>query len=190
MRRSLAARRLTVALSVVLVVAGCAHVRRADPTTPRAYLDEVNAGIAGQVARVRLSDGTEMLAQDVSVSADSLYMRPQKMDDVGWWLGPRRAVPIRQVASVEVTRRGRGAVDGGLLGFGVGAVAGSALVLVSAGGSSDSVWGTEGAVLVWGPISGAIGACVGSLLGAVAGSREVYDLTALAPGEGPAPTSK
>jgi hypothetical protein len=177
MRCDSPARRIIAGLSAVLVLAGCTHVHPADPTAAGTDLDHVNAKLADRVVRVRLLDGTELLAHDVSLSADSVSMRPQMIPEADWWLGPRRALPASEVGSLEVTRRGRGALDGALLGLGIGCASGAAIG-VSLFPRGPILFTTAGQVATLGGVLfGVLGTGLGLLVGGSVGSTDVYDLT-------------
>ena len=171
------ARRLIAALSIVLLLAGCARVRPADPRAAGVDLDDINAKLAGRMVRVRLVDGTELIAHDVRISADSVFFRPQMFPHLEspwpWPAREGRELSISEVDSIEVTRRGRGAADGALIGLGIGAAAGAAI------GASweDSGLSTGATALVLGTVFGVLGTGVGLIIGVGLGSTEVFDLT-------------
>jgi hypothetical protein len=173
MRCDSAVGRLIAALSAALVLVGCAHVRPADPTAAGVDLDDINAKLAGRVVRVRLVDGTDMLAHNVRVSADSVSMQPRMLRDANWWLAPRRALPISEVGSIEVTRRGRGALEGALFGLGIGGVAG---VAIGAATSEGSILSAQESVILGGLVFGVLGTGLGLIIGVGVGSKDVYDL--------------
>ena len=169
--------RLVAALGIALLLAGCAHVRPADPMAPGVDLDSINAKLAGRVVRVRLVDDTELLAHSVRVSADSVFLQPQRVLDVDWWLGPARALPTSEVGSLEVTRRSWGAADGALIGTGVGIVAGAAMGAATNEANEAPIWSNETSALVGSAVVGVVGAILGAVVGAGLGSVEVFDLT-------------
>ena len=172
-------RRLIAALSAALLLAGCAHVRPADPTAAGVDLDDINAKLAGRMVRVRLVDGTELIAHDVRISADSVFMRPQRFPHLTspWPARVGQELSISEVGSIEVTRRGRGALDGTLLGLGIGVVGGAALAAATFEPSALLGSSMEDNALVGGVILGVLGTGLGLLIGASPGSTEVYDLT-------------
>jgi hypothetical protein len=176
------------ALSIVLLLAGCARVRPADPRAAGVDLSDINAKLAGHMVRVRLVDGTELIAHDVRISADSVFLRPQRFPhlEAPWPAREGRELPISEVHSIEVTRRGRGAADGALIGLGVGAAAGAAI------GASweDSGMSTGATALVLGTVFGVLGTGVGLIIGVGLGSAEVFDLTKAPLATGSASTSQ
>jgi hypothetical protein len=174
-----AARRLVAALSAVAVLASCAHVRPTDPTAAGVNLDDINAKLAGRVVRVRLRDGTELVAHDVRVSADSVFMRPQRLREVDWWLAPAQALPVSEVGTIEVTRRGRGALDGALIGLAAGAAAGATLGALMHEPGDLLISSPKDAAILGGILLGVLGTGLGFLAGASKGSTDVYDLTAV-----------
>jgi len=169
------ARRLIAGLSIAVLLAGCAHVRPADPRASGVDLDGINAKLAGRMVRVRLVDGTELVAHDVSISADSVFLRPQMFPHLEspWPAHEVRELPISEVHSIEVTRRGWGAADGAMIGLGIGAAAGAAI-----GASWDDSGMSAGATaLVLGSVFGLLGTGIGLIIGVGLGSAEVFDLT-------------
>ena len=173
------ARRLIAVLSIALLLVGCAHVRPADPTAAGVDLDDINARLAGRMVRVKLVDGTELVAHDVRISADSVFFRPQMFPHLesAWPARVERELPTSEVGSIEVTRRGRGAADGALIGFGIGLVAGAAIGIAVDEADEASIWSTETAALVGGFVFGVLGTGVGAIIGVGLGSTEVFDLT-------------
>jgi hypothetical protein len=179
MRCDFAVRRLIAALSAASLLVGCAHVRSADPTAAGVDLDDINAKLAGRTVRVRLTDDTVLVAHNVSVSADSLFARPPRLllASLPWPARVARALPISEVSAIEVTRRGRGAFEGTLIGLGVGSVAGVALGAATFDPGDDLTSTTGDAALLGGFLFGVLGTGLGLLIGVGAGSTDVYDLT-------------
>ena len=171
--RNSTARKLIAALSVVVVLAGCASVRPANPLAAGVNLDEINDALAGRMVVVRLIDGSAIVAHDVSISRSSVSFRRELFPHASssWPSRNAEVLPVSDVRSVEISRRGMGALQGSLLGFGVGAAAGAAI-----GGPGfrpeDSLSVFTGAVAF-----GLLGSCLGFLMGASLGASEVYDLT-------------
>jgi hypothetical protein len=167
---------LAVAL-VSLALVGCAHIHPADPRTSETDLERMNSDLAGRMVLLRLSDGSELVAQDVRVAADSVHLRRRTVPLVSspGWTRAVAALPIADVRAIEVTRRGRGALEGGLMGLGVGVLLG-----VPIGGS----WYREGvppslgeSMVVGSVIFGVLGGASGVALGVGIGSTDVYDLS-------------
>ena len=167
---------LTVTL-VSLMLVGCAHVYPANPGAPGVNLELVNSGLAGRMVLLRLSDGSELMAQDVRVAADSIHLRRRTvpLGSSPGWTRAVAALPLSDVDAIEVTRRGRGALEGGLMGLGLGAFLG-----IPIGGS----WYREGVPpslgesrLIGIVIFGTLGGVSGAALGAGISSTDVYDLT-------------
>jgi hypothetical protein len=180
MGRDSATRRLIAALGAVLILVGCTHVHPVNPAARGADIDQVNEQLADREARVSLVDHAAVVARDVSVSADSVFMRPHMLGHASWRLGPARAVPITEVRSIEVTRRSRGARDGALLGLGLGVAAGAVIgvVVFEASPGESEMWSRGVSVFVCSIIGGVLGTGLGLLVGANAGSTDVYDLRA------------
>ena len=173
MTRNSKARKLIAVLSAVVVLAGCASVRPANPMSAGVNLDEINDALAGRMVVVRLRDGSAIAAHDVSISRSSVSFRRELFPRASssWPSRNAEVLPVSHVRSVEISRRGMGALQGSLLGFGVGAAAGAAV-----GGPAfrpeDSVSVFTGSV-----IFGLLGSYLGFLMGASLGASEIYDLT-------------
>ncbi len=192
MKRNTTGQRFIVALSTALLFAGCAHVRPADPTAVGVDLDDINARLAGQMARVRLADDTELIAHDVRISTESVFFRPQRFPHLEspWPTREVRELPISEVHSIEVTRRSRGAADGALIGTGVGILAGAAIGAAINEADEAPIWSNETGALVGSVVFGVLGAGVGLVVGVGLGSTEVFDLTKAPLAMGSAPTSE
>ena len=186
MRRHSWVGRIIAALSTALILAGCTHAHRAGPLAAGVDLDDMNAKLAGRLVLLKLADGTELHAHNVRVSADSVFMQPQMLREADWWLAPGRALPVSGVRSLEVTGRGRGSLDGALLGLGIGAVGGAAIGAAVFEPSSGGLSTMGEAAFVGGIILGVLGTCLGFLVGASRGSTDVYDLTRVPDVTGPA----
>jgi hypothetical protein len=179
MRCDSAARRLIAGLGAVLVLVGCTHVHPVNLAAPGADIDQVNRQLADREARVSLVDHAAVVARDVSVSADSVFIQAHMLGHASWWLGSASAVPISEVRSIEVTRRGRGARDGALLGLGLGVAAGAAIgvIVFEASSGESEMWSRGVSAFVCSMIGGVLGTGFGLLVGANTGSIDVYDLT-------------
>ncbi len=141
------------------------------------------------MVRVKLVDGTELVAHDVRISADSVFFRPQMFPHLesAWPARAERELPTSEVGSIEVTRRDRGAADGALIGLGIGVVAGAAMGAATLLGGGLS---TEDAALVGAFVFGVLGTGVGLIIGVGLGSTEVFDLTKAPLAMGSASTSE
>ena len=179
-------------MSTVLMLAGCAHVRPADPTAAGVDLDHINGRLAGRMARVRLMDDTELVANDVRISVGSVLFRPQRFPHLEspWPSREVRELPISEVRSIEVTNRSRGAGDGALIGTCVGVLAGAAIGAAINEADEAPIWSNETGALVGGVVFGVLGAGVGLVVGVGMGSTEVFDLTQAPLITGSAPTSE
>ena len=192
-RSNSTARRLIAALISALLLAGCAHVRPADPTAVGVDLDDINAKLAGRMVRVRFVDGAELIAHDVRISAGSVSFRRQRFPHLEspWPAREVQELPISDVASIAVTRRGWGAADGALLGLGIGVVAGAAIgVAMFRVPGELYISSTGDAALVGGVMFGVLGTGLGFLIGLGLGSSEVFDLTKAPFATGSAPISE
>ena len=182
-------RRAIAAITVTVMVAGCAHVHPCDPAAPGVDLDDVNTALADRPVRVSLVDGTTLLAHSVVIGVDSTSLIPTRQPRS---LPPGRAaigtsLRTSEIATITVTRHGRGALEGTLLGLGIGAGFGFILG-VSTGGDEEGPYPLSAVEvgLLGAYICGVLAAGAGLLLGVVNGSKDVYDLTE-APRERPAP---
>ena len=162
---SLSARLVVV---VALALAGCTHSRPLDAASPESRT-HVNARAEGESARITLHDGEE-------VRARGLHVAP----DVTTWLDPdtdeMRSVPTSELASVQFTDRGRGALEGLGLGTAIGAAFGAS-VGVYLGAKDDGSFiqfspATD--ALIGSVLFGGIGAIIGGIAGLDQGSRTVY----------------
>ena len=170
-------KRAIVAVSVALTLAGCAHVRPIDPTASVSELHDVNRSLAGREALVRLTDGTEMMAHDVTVSHESVslvleHFRSALTERPG---RTTREIPLAEVASITVTCRGRGALDGLLIGL-FGGAAGGVLFGAAAYTEGDRyLHSRSDAAMFSGVVYGFLGGVSGVLYGAGNGSTHVYE---------------
>lgn len=179
MQRHTTRQKLIAALSIALLLSGCAHVRPADPTAAGTDLDDINARLAGCTARVRLADDTKLVAHDVRISSDSVSFRPQRFPGLEspWPAREVRELPTSEVYSIEVTNRSWGAADGALIGTVAGILAGAALGAAMNEADEGSIWSNETGALIGSGVFGVLGMGVGLLVGVGRGSTEVFDLT-------------
>jgi len=87
------------------------------------------------------------------------------------------AIPLENVREVKVVKRGRGALEGALIGLGVGILSGGVLGLV-AGDSANRVdcgypCTGEDKAKVTGAVFGGIGTGLGAIVGAAIGHRDI-----------------
>jgi hypothetical protein len=184
--------RLIAALVAASLLAGCAHVRPAAPNAEGVDLDDINSRLAGRMVRVKLADGSEVIAHDVRISTESVRFRPQRFPGIEspWPAREERELPVSQVHSVEVTRRSWGAADGALIGSGIGVVAGAAIGVAIDESDDASIWSTGTAALVGCAVFGVVGVGAGSLIGLGLGATEIFDLTKAPSGPGEASASE
>jgi hypothetical protein len=178
-------KKVLASFTLVAVLAGCAHVQ---PVGGPQGLDvaDLNEKLSGRMALVRLADGTELLAHDVTVSGDSVSLRRERSpgDSSPWPERTPRVLPISEVDSIVVERTGRGALEGALAGFGAGALVGAgmgAAAFEPSGG--DLLITSAGDAAVLGALfGGMLGTGAGLLIGASVGSSDVYDLEGVSEG--------
>jgi hypothetical protein len=133
--------------------------------------------LAGREILVTLTDGTEIVAHDVTVSQETVSLLFEYLPDIFVTQSDcaAREIPTAEVKSVALASRGRGALDGLLVGLLGGTVGGALLsAAVSPDGGTYFSSGTEAAVfsgIVW----GAVGGVSGVLYGAANGSTHVYE---------------
>ena len=124
-------------------------------------------------------DDTVLVGHHVRVSADSVYFSPQGPPRPGSPGSERGvvALPTSEVRTIEVKRRGRGALDGALIGFlagiPIGIAAGAEMYQSEEDPSlSEGVGAVMGCVFV-----AALGMGTGGVVGFGIGATEVFDLT-------------
>jgi hypothetical protein len=171
--------RVIAVLSAVSVLAGCARVRPVDPAAAGPDLGDINRKVAGRSVLVKLVDGTVLRARDVIVSESSVSFREERFTSAEheWPAREARRLPISEVASIEVTSRSRGALDGALYGLGAGVLLGALIGAVTFEPTGDLLISSSGdAAILGGLVFGVIGAGFGFLVGSSVGSTAVFDL--------------
>ena len=180
------ARRILTLVAIASIFSGCAHVHRVDPTLPQAELDCLNRAIQNRRVSVELAGGTpsrapaRLRAEGVHVAADStaltLLREPSEVEAL--WGEPRYAV--RQdtvlntlaIARLSTTSRSRGALDGTLLGLGIGVAIGALLGL-----RMDDPAPADARAVYGGFFCGVLGTGIGLVVGIGSGSTHVFDFT-------------
>ena len=162
-------KRTVASITLLVMLAGCAGIRPYDQVLPEATLDELNRALDGQAVQVTLWDGTEVWGENMTIAPDSAYIsvtgRPSNQPPLE--VVPRMSLPTPEIERIAVTRTGRGARRGAVRGFLMGAGMGAAI------GAS----GEDSEALGWTIATGAAGAAIGLLLGALAGSTDIYNLS-------------
>lgn len=152
------AQRGIIALLSAAVTSGCSTTYVApSPAHPtvRAAIDTEGAQRTATIARL----GQETAAYRLHVSDESLVVRTGSQ--------PELEIPHDEVRHIEFTRRGKGALDGALIGLGVAAGTG----LLTLADDDDTLFsGTDGAILV-GVLMSVVTVPAGAILGAVIGHR-------------------
>lgn len=141
----------------------------------------LRAPSAGEAAQLELRDGAEIDAHGDPAGS-------------GRWLGPDgAAIDPATIASVERTRRGRGALEGAGIGALVGAGIGGGILLYDQlrGEQDRAADPIPMAILlpVMLVVTGAVGAGVGAIVGAIRGHRDVEVVDAGAAAFAPGPAS-
>jgi hypothetical protein len=109
---------------LILVAGGCTHrqtIERA-VASPDAFA-RANRTLSDQSAEVRLSSGEVFRWQNVRLQPDSAF----EMDVATRVVGRAPVVPTSRVIEITTRSRGRGALDGALIGLAAGAIFGVAL---------------------------------------------------------------
>ena len=171
--------RFVAVFAAVTLLAGCARVHPCDPSAATTNLEEINRELAGRTVVLTMADGSRVGAWNVSLSADSLFMAPKRLRRFG---SPKRgfmvsALPTSVVHTVTVRGKSkwRGAVDGALVGLGVGVILGTAWGL--AAHEPGNLLSEGESASMGGVLLGVIGSGVGAVFGFGIGSTDAFDLT-------------
>jgi len=169
------------AVALMLAVCGCSHVHRVDPAAGGSELDNLNRAVRYRRVSVERVTGVSgvasavLRAERVRVAPDTTFMRlllnPREVEAL-------RGVPVHEarrdtvlstsaISRMTVTNRLLGAINGALLGLGIGAALG-----YLSGSDSDDPWSGPGVYAVG---FGLVGAGVGMVSGAMIGLRDVYE---------------
>ncbi|MDT0633127.1 hypothetical protein RQM47_01560 [Rubrivirga sp. S365] len=154
-------RTLSLAAALALL-AGCASTRPA-PLTSSEGRAEVNARAAGRVATVRLGGERPREVRALRVGPDTTIWVDRLTGEAG-------AAPTAALSSVSVERSGAGGrlLKGAAIGAGVGGLLGAVYGATDGGGWVSFTPVQAGAAFA---VSGAV---YGTLVGLVAGRRDVY----------------
>jgi hypothetical protein len=178
-------RRIVAVIAVSSVLLGCAHVHRIDPIASVSDRGHLNTAVQHRRVSVELVGSypwrpdEKLNAENVRVAADStsltLLLEPSEMSAL-WGEpshGAKRDTILSTLAITRMTTKSRlrGVLDGSLLGLVIGAVGGAILFA-----AIDDPVPVEDRAVIGGVVFGVIGTGVGLVLGAVVGSRDVYDL--------------
>ena len=168
------------AAAIALVLTGCSTLRRADSAAVIQF-SEINKQAQRARARVILTDGQQYRAFQLQVTMDSTS-----------WFDPKtgrvRSVATGAISEITFIRKGRGALQGLGIGLVVGALSGAFLGLVHGddppcGESWICFRFTAQQKAMIGAVSlGSLGGAVGSLTGAILGSKNRYRFGQRAPG--------
>ena len=178
-------RRIVAVVAVAFVLSGCTHVRRIDPVASASELDDLNRALQRRRVSVELVSrypwglGEKLVAEGVCVAADStsLTLLLEPADFSALWgvrsYGVKRDTTLSTsaISRMTTTNRFRGALDGTLLGLGIGVVFGA---LLFAGIDEPSLEPGEAAA-IGSVVLGIIGTGIGLVTGTIVGSRDAYD---------------
>jgi len=176
--------RRIAAVALALTLASCTHVHPIDPAAPGPELEGLNRTLKHRRVSIETFTGVShragaaFPAERVRVAPDSTLMtllleprRAEALFSVPYYAARRDTVLSTSVVSrMTVTNRFRGALDGFVVGLGVGALCGT--VYHGVDGLTGGTWGSTGAYAL---LFGMLGSIVGSASGVVGGSHEVYD---------------
>jgi len=173
-------RKVTAALCVAVVIAGCSHVRPCHPDTLGMDLDEVNRELTHRDVLLTTTDGQTAEAEFITLSAESLLVSvpPRLIDSQPTSRFDELTLPVSSVTRLELVprNRARGFLEGALLGLCAGGVGGAALG--AATHQRDCLTPNVGDSIAFGfVIFGVLGGAIGALLGVARGSSDVYDFT-------------
>ncbi len=172
-------------LVMILSLSGCTHIRSCNPVVSESDRNALNQDLASRTATVTLKDGYVFAALNVTVSAESLRMRPRTLRRVPSSRRGQlvRGFPIGEISTVAVKSRAGGVGEGAMIGFAVGALLGGLIGATSEVSESDVIdmpsqsEMTVGAALIF----GLLGGVTGGVIGGGVGSATVYDLSLAAP---------
>jgi hypothetical protein len=177
-------RRVLVALVAITQLIGCAHVRSASPTPFECTFEDVNRALQGQDVHVELSGSRELYAGNVRVAPrETTLTLLFRKDSQGWvplsTAGRDTTLRSSEIQTLTITglRRGSTAARGFRNGFLVGAAAGALLGLTTYEPGLMMPSSSLGFAAILGGIGGVVFGAAGFVLGAIAGTDEVYDLS-------------
>jgi hypothetical protein len=177
-------RRAVAALAAVSILSGCAHIHQVDPVASESDREDLNRAVRDRLVSVEVPHGVphrrpvSMRAESVRVGADStsLTLLLEPGDISALWgepeYGARRDTTLwtSAITRMTTTNRFRGALDGTLLGLGMGAAFGVVMGL-----AADDWWPAEARVTVGAIIFGTIGTGAGLVVGAMVGARDTFE---------------
>jgi hypothetical protein len=146
---------------------GCIHSRHVLNDSLTEELDQINKELEEKRAQIALlSDSKELAAENMYLSADSVYYVETKTD------GQER-IAIADVHRIITKNHGRGAVEG----FAGGLITWGGLVgisILAAGGAEAEDGPTGGTLVYYTILAGAPLPIVGTIIGAAVGSKKIY----------------
>ncbi len=155
---------------------------------------EVNEIVANETLTLTIDDGRKLVCKDVRLAGSSVRFSQLHPDTSLWEPSPlfETATSLASVRRIEISNRGRGALQGLGIGVGVGAALGA-----SVGAIWEAAIGKEcreycGLALVMSTIGGAIiGFLIGPAVGAIADAPTIIEFhekpTEIGPGSGRSP---
>lgn len=154
-----------------LLLASCVHTRRV--SSMDAVIDEINQKRKGDAAVVSLkaAPSTRLVAERLELASDSLAWIDKRM--------ARHAVELEGLSHVDFVYRGRGALEG----LGLGTLSGIALGLLIGLREKDDPPDVflrlrrEDKMALDAIVMGVVGAGLGTLVGAVMGSKDRFDFS-------------
>ena len=150
------------------LVTGCIHNHTLNSTTSDNY-KSLTEQSRHRKAIIVLKNGRLYYAEKLRLEPDSTLW-------IDAYAKSAQAAKTSEVAHVRFTRRGKGALEGLGLGLLGGAVSGAILGFTDGDEPSDSwwPWTAEEKAIIGGIFFGGMGGLTGILIGAIAGSKDVY----------------
>lgn len=147
---------------------GCIHSRHILNDSLTEELDQINEELAGKTVQISLlGDSKKLTAENIYLSADSVYVETKT--------GENYRIAISDVHRIITKNHGRGALEG----FAGGLITWGGLVgvtILAIGGKADPVEDgpSEGTLVFYTILGGAPLPLLGTIIGAVAGSKKIY----------------
>lgn len=169
-----------VAVSLAVMLSGCAHTYTLTPGSPAEAFDRINGAVEGRTARILFVDDTSQRGAHVRITADSvLWNDPDALvgalqpQETGEACLPVQSVPTAHVKQITVMRRTRSALIGAAIGL-VGGAAFGILPSVARGESFPADDDRLGSIKIFSPLFAAAGAIGGAVFGFKRGTVDTY----------------
>lgn len=154
-----------LSLTVATLLAGCTHTQVIARTASPAAFQAASEATAGRDAEVLTRRGEIFRWYDVQLTPDSTSGVPLATGAAA----ARPWIPTEQLAQISMRSRGRGALEGSVIGAGIGAILGFIIGPDDYCSFGDVACAdSAGEQALWGSASGAVW---GVIIGAIRGSR-------------------